>query len=258
MSNMRDGFLLALQFFTIIPYKKEVPFRDKRVKWLVRFLPFIGIVSGTLATCQYLLLTQLTSVSSLFLALWLLFFYVAFSGGIHLDGWMDCSDAYFSYRDQKKRVEIMSDPRVGAFAVLSVFFLLLFRFLFIYETVESSTFHVLYLVMIPFISRLGMGSLLITAPLAKQTGMAYEFKKELSNDDLRFYLVSYGLLITLCVFMIPNQVSFILLMVAFALAFHIVAKRFFQKNFGGITGDTLGAYVEGKETFLWAVLWLLL
>ncbi|MFC0271553.1 adenosylcobinamide-GDP ribazoletransferase [Metabacillus herbersteinensis] len=258
MSKMRDGFLLALQFFTIIPYKIEIPFRDEQIRWLVRFLPFIGLISGTLAACQYFYLTQWTSVSTLFLTVWLLFFYVAFSGGIHLDGWMDCSDAYFSYQDQQKRLEIMSDPRVGAFAVLTVFFLLLFRLLFIYETVESSTFHALYLVIIPFMTRLGMGALLLSAPLAKRSGMAFEFKKALSKGDFGFYLVSYVLLIVLSVFLMPNQASFILAMVTIAIVFHLVARRFIQKSFGGTTGDTLGAYVEGKETFLWGVLWLLL
>jgi adenosylcobinamide-GDP ribazoletransferase len=36
-----------------------------------------------------------------------------------------------------------------------------------------------------------------------------------------------------------------------------LAKTSFEKHFGGITGDTLGAFVEGAETWLWCLIWLL-
>ena len=36
---------------------------------------------------------------------------IVLTGGIHLDGWMDASDAFFSYRDKQKRLEIMKDPQ---------------------------------------------------------------------------------------------------------------------------------------------------
>jgi adenosylcobinamide-GDP ribazoletransferase len=40
--------------------------------------------------------------------------------------------------------------------------------------------------------------------------------------------------------------------------FALISCRFFIKNFGGITGDMLGACVEGTETWLWFAGWLLL
>ena len=76
---------------------------------------------------------------------------IILTGGLHLDGWMDASDAFFSYRDKQRRLEIMKDPRIGAFGVLSVIVLLSARFLFIYEiilqAVEATYF---FLFLIPF------------------------------------------------------------------------------------------------------------
>ena len=48
---------------------------------------------------------------------------------------MDASDAFFSYRDRERRLEIMKDPRIGAFGVLRCLVLLSARFLFIYEII---------------------------------------------------------------------------------------------------------------------------
>ncbi|MGG1888321.1 adenosylcobinamide-GDP ribazoletransferase, partial [Priestia megaterium] len=32
--------------------------------------------------------------------------------------------------------------------------------------------------------------------------------------------------------------------------------RFYRSQFGGVTGDVIGATIEGGETLLWIILWL--
>lgn len=39
--------------------------------------------------------------------------------------------------------------------------------------------------------------------------------------------------------------------------FILIARKKIIRWFGGITGDVLGAAVEGGETLLWLILWLL-
>ena len=43
---------------------------------------------------------------------------VAVTGGIHLDGYADTSDALSSYGDREKKLEILKDSHCGAFAVI--------------------------------------------------------------------------------------------------------------------------------------------
>ena len=43
---------------------------------------------------------------------------VAATGGIHLDGYADTSDALSSYGDREKKLAILKDPHCGAFAVI--------------------------------------------------------------------------------------------------------------------------------------------
>ena len=47
------------------------------------------------------------------------------TGFIHLDGFMDCSDAVLSRRDLERRREILKDPHVGSFAVICLVLLAL-------------------------------------------------------------------------------------------------------------------------------------
>ena len=44
---------------------------------------------------------------------------VIVTGGIHVDGLLDTSDALSSWRDREKRLEILKDSHAGAFAVIT-------------------------------------------------------------------------------------------------------------------------------------------
>ncbi|MDQ7861464.1 adenosylcobinamide-GDP ribazoletransferase [Peribacillus frigoritolerans] len=106
------------------------------------------------------------------------FLTMALTGGLHLDGWIDASDAFFSYQDKERRLEIMKDSRTGAFGVISVIVLLAARFLFIYEIVERVNEWTYFLIIaLPLLSKCVMGYLLIRMPLAeKRRARCFFFK----------------------------------------------------------------------------------
>ncbi|WP_183246559.1 adenosylcobinamide-GDP ribazoletransferase [Anoxybacillus tengchongensis] len=241
---MWRGVILAIQFLTVFPIRMQVEWNERTARGAVLSFPFVGAIIGTFLVAQHELLFN--HVSLLVLSFSFLFSSIFLSGGLHADGWMDCSDAYFSYRDRKRRLDIMSDSRVGAFAVLSILFLLGFRFVFIFETVAHMSLFSLFC--IPLFSRLGMTVLLLTTPLAKQTGMAAAFRQYVDYQYVPA-IIMYGLIAFL-------SRETIVLFIALVL-FYVVARAFVVKQFGGITGDVLGAFIEGSETFLWLIIWLL-
>ena len=53
---------------------------------------------------------------------------VAVTGGIHLDGLCDTSDALASWAPRERKLEIMHDPRAGAFGVIGVVVYLILQF----------------------------------------------------------------------------------------------------------------------------------
>lgn len=53
---------------------------------------------------------------------------VAVTGGIHLDGLCDTSDALASWAPRERKLEIMHDPQAGAFGVIGVVVYLILQF----------------------------------------------------------------------------------------------------------------------------------
>jgi adenosylcobinamide-GDP ribazoletransferase len=257
MSKLLKGFLINLQFFTAIPVHLELPMDKPHLKSAVQAFPLIGLLQGGIYAGLIFVLLEFTPFSHLAAAFLLWLISILLTGGIHLDGWMDASDGYFSYQDQKKRLEVMNDPRTGAFGVISVIVLLSGRFLFIYEiTVNAHAASYLMIAAIPLFSKSVMGLLLLTVKSAKKEGLGALFQSAATPKDVWIYTVY---LIGYLVFVILVDGSFgyvgILLVTAFVSL--LFCRRKALKWFGGITGDVLGAAVEGTELFLWMTLWLL-
>ncbi|WP_201715088.1 adenosylcobinamide-GDP ribazoletransferase [Rossellomorea arthrocnemi] len=252
------SFLLNVQFFTIVPVRKEFSVGKDEMKWMVRTFPIVGLCIGVLLSTGYELLNAYTQMSTLALSFYIWVSPILLTGGLHLDGYMDSSDAYFSYRDKNRRLNIMKDPRVGAFAVLSLAVLLSSRFLFIYETVlnTDSAMISMVLVWIPIFSRIVMGASLILIPSAQRSGMGYSFSKHLTMKELVWLGVYFLLGGAASIFLngLDLYVTFMLMTIVFFL--FVYSKSI--KWFGGMTGDTVGASVEGVEWVLWMTIWFLL
>lgn len=251
------GLMINLQFFSIIPVRKEVPMTDKYFDRAIRLFPVLGIIFGVIYAASGWLLLAYTPVSVLLttLIIWLLT--IILCGGIHIDAWMDTSDAFFSYQDPKRRLEIMSDPRIGAFGVIGAIVLLATKFVFIYEVLAnytSLTFILIFL--IPVLSRALMGFVLGFLPNAKATGMGHLFQKAKTKYTYVFYLFYVALSFILIVYSIRLFIIFWILVLVTAIFFWLVKLKVI-KWFGGITGDVVGAATEGVEVILWGVVLLL-
>ncbi|MCS0674415.1 adenosylcobinamide-GDP ribazoletransferase [Cytobacillus firmus] len=252
------GLLINLQFFTSIPIPMSLPMDKPHLEKAIRTFPIAGLIQGSIYAFilySFLEWTPFSLLAAAF-AVWLAG--ILLTGGIHLDGWMDASDAFFSYRDQERRLEIMSDPRVGAFGVLSIIVLLGTRFLFIYEIVLLSNLYSYFLIaMIPFLSKMVMGVLLIKVKAAKTEGLGSLFQQAASKTTLSIYPIF--LLAAAAAAGLAGYPAFVgfLIMVLFSILLFAFLSRKVIAWFGGMTGDVLGASVEGTEVLLWMILWLL-
>ncbi len=252
------GFIINLQFFTMIPIPLEVAMDDDHLEKAVRSFPLLGLFQGLTYAFLVYVLVHWTPFSSLAIAFFLWLMMIILTGGIHLDGWMDASDAYFSYRSIEKRLEIMNDPRVGAFGVLSVIILLSTKFLFIYEIVTMLTMtSYLAIVFLPFLSKGLMGILLVLVKPAKEEGLAHHFGSAVASSLFGIYSVYILLAIGALMFMDMKALpAFMIILIVTAMCFIFIRTKV-GRWFGGITGDVLGASVEGVELILWMTIWLL-
>ncbi|WP_245308168.1 adenosylcobinamide-GDP ribazoletransferase [Halalkalibacter urbisdiaboli] len=252
---IRDGILLAFQLLTTIPIRKEVPWDNERAQWSVAAYPLTGLMLGLLLAIQAYVLLSYTSLSLMIITAWLLTFSIVYSGGLHLDGWADFSDAVFSRREREKKLEIMKDSRIGAFGVLSLLVLLGWRYLFMYEAILLLGDNIVFVLLtIPFLTRLFMGFQILFGRFAREHGMARALLPAKCPFVKRLYALWVMLFIGCTVIWQPLMLA--LLLAGFL--FFIVWLQFCNKQIGGVTGDTIGASTEGGETWLWLVLLLLL
>lgn len=255
--KMLKGLIMSIQFFTSIPIPYEVPMDRRHINMSIKMFPVLGLLQGFLYGVLAYALIQWTPLSALATAFIIWLALIVVTGGIHLDGWMDCSDAFFSYRDREKRLEIMKDPRMGAFGVLSVIVILSARFLFIYEIVVMAVdVSYIFITLIPFVGKIVMGVVLINVKSAKADGLGTLFKQAASKGTLWIYPIYLLLILVLILFQWPQAVLGVLLLIIVAVLFVLVAFRKTIHWFGGITGDVLGASVEGVEILLWMTVWL--
>ncbi len=117
------GFLMAWGCFCRIPCPYRKWDDDDRYAMLSMF-PLVGLFLGVLICIAWKLLVLLGAGYMLRGGL-LTALYFWMTGYIHLDGFMDCSDALLSRRPMEEKQRILKDSHVGAFAVVSLVFMVL-------------------------------------------------------------------------------------------------------------------------------------
>ncbi|WP_036215709.1 adenosylcobinamide-GDP ribazoletransferase [Lysinibacillus sphaericus] len=256
MKNVWYSLLLAFQFFTVLPVHKELPLKRSTITGMFACLPWIGALMGTTVAGVLYSLTQWTASSEVMLAFIVIGLFALWTGGLHLDGFIDMGDAYFSYRDRDKRLEILDDPRVGAFGVLSILFLLFGKFAVLHELFVQHKFALWMVVFIPFLTRVGMSFYFMSLNCSKEKGLAFFFQSHLHAKRLKIMMLLF-LLLAMPVVLIITKFSMlpIILVLVLALAL-VIFRQFTLRNFGGVSGDLLGASIEGMEVVLWVTLLL--
>lgn len=164
---------------------------------------------------------------------------LALTGGLHLDGLMDTSDAIFSHRDRETRLKILSDTHAGSFAVMSCVIILMAKTLLFSELFALHTSH-FTLITVPVYSRLGMSMILNNLPFAKSGGLAVILGSSRHKRDNILLLMMFVLLSVVSIKIIPA-------MMILCVTIHVIIC---VKIFGGITGDLLGAFVEASEVIM--------
>ncbi|GEN89521.1 adenosylcobinamide-GDP ribazoletransferase [Oceanobacillus sp. FSL W8-0428] len=252
------GILINLQFFTSIPIKSRFSLDQHQLKYMLRTFPVLGLLQGSIYAAFIYILQSFTPFTNLLMTLFLWLLLIILSGGIHLDGWIDASDAYFSYKEPEKRLEVMKDPRTGAFGVLSVIVLLFTRFIVLYELIQAEhTAALLFIILIPFLGKMLLGVFLQILPSARKDGMASFFQRGKSSSLFGMYAIYLVIIGSFIAWLQMDLLFAYLLFITVTIIAGLFIARSIMKNFNGITGDTLGASSEGMELLLWLTLLLL-
>ena len=115
MRVIRSMFI-AFSTYSRIPVP-QVEWSDENRKYTMCFFPLIGAVIGLLLW-GWLWLCAALAIGPVLRGAVGALIPLLVTGGIHMDGFMDTSDAMASWQTKERRLEILKDSHVGAFAVI--------------------------------------------------------------------------------------------------------------------------------------------
>lgn len=244
MKKLIRRIIIAIGFFTVIP----VPFikwKDDDTKYLPLFIPLIGMIIGTIFYGLLFMIEQV-EMSAFLNATIVVIFMAYITGGLHMDAFMDTCDAHFSRRDKEQKLIIMKDSNIGAFAALYLVLLILFKVAIVNELFINNYITVI-VITIPVISRIYHSLLLLNTRFAKEDSLMNMYGK-LSKKYQLIYLLY--ILMTFGFGYISGELLLVFGLHIMAIGYLIIYRRFALKQFGGITGDVIGAYIEIVEVLL--------
>ena len=228
MKQYFNAFFMCQSMFCAIPCPMKIWDENARDKQLL-FLPFIGFETGIIwfAAAKLCLLLNIPVFIAAFVLAVLPF---VVSGYIHLDGFMDVTDAVKSYRSLEKRREILKDSRVGAFAVIGCIILFIGQFaVFCSMDINKSA----ALVFVPAVSRMC-------------SAMALNTFKKISESQYFGVAKNKGQIIFITLlFVVTSIVAYLVcgvyaLSVAAVVAGYALALSKAYKSLEGVNGDVAG------------------
>ena len=243
-------FLTALQFLTRIRLVSASEYDEEMFGRSVRFFPLVGMVAGSLLLLAVYLSAGWmpgTVRSTLLVSLC-----IFITGGLHCDGLMDTADGLLSGRSRERMLEIMKDSRVGAFGVLSILLLLLWKWSLIHDMPESLLGPALLSMMT--ISRFSMVLAILRFPYARAEGMGKAFARHSGMGSLGLATLTVAVLLGGFYYLMGPLVFFIAAGSAVAaILFTFWFGSWATRKIGGLTGDLYGAVTELSELVVLAV-----
>lgn len=249
---MGSSLLIALSMYSILPVP-QVEWKEENMRWSLACLPVVGILGGGLLAGWAAIARHLT-ISPVFFGAVAVLLPVLLSGGFHMDGFLDASDAIFSRRDRDRKLEIMKDPHCGPFAVLSCAALLLLELGAWCQLVSSSSllWPACTACILSRCAAVAAGSRL---PYAKTSTLGVLFAQRAARQVSIVGLLEFWLgmlLLLVSGWLTAGLVGLLATMFTACgtVLFMLWFRRMVMKQFGGITGDLLGYLIQTLELLI--------
>jgi len=238
---------IALSTYSRIP-APQVEWSEENRKYSMCFFPLIGAVIGLLLW-GWLYLCDVLAIGPVLKGAAGALLPIFVTGGIHMDGFMDTSDALASWQSRERRLEILKDSHVGAFAVLGcVGYLLLHAALLSEASATSGALLCCVFVLSRALSAWAMA----TFRSARPQGMLDAFAQAAHRRMVTVSCVVYAVLCAVVWSVFGGWLTLVCLLAA-ALCV-IYYRHMAYKQFGGVTGDLAGWFLQVTELVLTAVI----
>lgn len=247
--NMR--FISILQFLTRISIKKDIGYDPHMERGIVYF-PVVGSIIGLILFVGFRVFNWIFSgIDNIYLlATLILILELIITGGLHMDGFGDTFDGFFSYRSKGRILEIMRDPRLGTNGLLAIVALVVLKIVAMATLIYYNM--AVYLIFMPIVGRLAGVFLTYKTRPARENGMGNMFIGKCSTSALVLaslftalsaiaieYLIGFNTYIFIYLYLIGSMV------LIFVLSRLLISLSY--RRIDGITGDLLGCVIEISE-----------
>jgi adenosylcobinamide-GDP ribazoletransferase len=254
------SILVAIQFLTIVPVARKMEVTEADMARSVAAFPLAGLFQGA-ALVAMAYLAGLVLPTGLVAAMVLLV-HVVLNGAFHLDGLSDTFDAIAKRGDREGKLAAMKDGRSGAAGVSALVLSVLLKYLLIMTVAGLYPYSINFtLLMMPVFSRWAMASAMLHGSPARPEGLGKIFIEGTGVREFTVATLTVFVIMTLAAVYLGELVAHKHLLNAISIvllyAFTLLMLRLFKGQFGGLTGDTLGALGELSENvfLLSVVVW---
>lgn len=235
---------VAFSMYSRIPMP-QVKWDKDSTRWAMAAFPLVGAALGLLFWGWGELALRL-GLGALLTALGMLLLPLLITGGIHLDGFCDTVDALSSHAPREKKLEILSDPHIGAFAAMGLVGYLL-SWLVLCTEIDWS-WPLLLVMALAFVTSRCLSALAVVHfPSAKKSGTARTFADAAAKRPVTVILVVLLALSAAGMLMAELWVGLAVLLLS-GVVFAVYASVS-RRQFEGITGDLAGWFLSLCEIF---------
>ena len=202
--------------------------------------PFVGLVIGAITWLVWR--GALFAFPPLVAGMVTLVTWVVLTGGLHLDGLADCCDGLLASTSVERRLEIMKDPRLGAFGVIGLMLTFLLKASALTSFASLTPVSGIGILLAASLARwcVLLGGLF---PLARPSGMGTDFALGFQRSFLL-----WGAIVPLGMAILLGTCGVLPALIGVGAA--VLILRFATSRIGGMTGDVFGMLVEIVETIV--------
>ena len=233
---------VALSMYSALPMP-QFAWNERNMRCAMAAFPLVGVICGA-AVFLWGLLARYAGFSPLLTGAGLALAPVLVTGGIHLDGFCDTTDALASHQGREKKLEILKDSHCGAFAVIGTASYLIFLTALCAElTVGNRCLLSLGLCFV--LSRALSGTAVTAFPCAKNSGLVHTFSDMAAKKRSRALLLFTALAAAAGLILLGGGWAAAAAAVMFGI-YYLSSLRIF----GGITGDLAGWFLQWCELLM--------
>lgn len=244
--ELLGSLVIAFSMYSRIPMP-QVRWTRERMGHVMCFFPLVGLVMGVLLY-GFEKAVRALGLGPLFYCAGGTVLPLLVTGGIHMDGFIDVSDARASFGEREKKLEILKDPHTGAFAVIRTGVYLLL-YMAVFSEFPREKLPVMGAVYI--LTRAMSGLSVVAFPKARKDGTAASFSDGAKRGTVAGVMAGYIGAVFLFLAGYGGWQAGIAVGAA-AAALYGWYYRVAVKEFGGMTGDLAGWFLQTGELVLMA------